>query len=101
MENPRKNGVSYEFGQFRVDASQRLLFREGRPVPLSPKVVETLLALVECGGALVTKDTKDYIEERGKRGNWDKALWRRWPMFLMLNRRNTTGSWSRTAKSFG
>ena len=57
MENPRKNGVSYEFGQFRVDASQRLLFREGRPVPLSPKVVETLLALVECGGALVTKDT--------------------------------------------
>ena len=56
MENPRKNGVSYEFGQFRVDAGQRLLFREGRPVPLAPKVVETLLALVECGGALVTKD---------------------------------------------
>ena len=44
MENPRKNGVSYEFGQFRVDAGQRLLFREGRPVRLAPKVVETLLA---------------------------------------------------------
>jgi Tol biopolymer transport system component/DNA-binding winged helix-turn-helix (wHTH) protein len=56
MENPRKNGVSYEFGPFRVDAGQRLLFREGRPVPLAPKVVETLLALVERGGLLVTKD---------------------------------------------
>src|SRR5256714_1803435 len=55
MESPGKNGVSYEFGPFRVDAGQRLLFREGRPVPLAPKVVETLVALVECGGTLVTK----------------------------------------------
>ena len=56
MENIGKKGESYEFGPFRVDASQRLLFREGRPVPLAPKVVETLLALVERDGTLVTKD---------------------------------------------
>ena len=56
MENPGKNDINYEFGEFRLDAGQRLLFRESRPVPLAPKVVETLLALVERGGLLVTKD---------------------------------------------
>src|SRR6266550_4326319 len=56
MENPVKNGISYEFGEFRLDAAQRLIFRAGRPVPLAPKVLETLLALVERGGMLVTKD---------------------------------------------
>ncbi|MFL6230477.1 MAG: winged helix-turn-helix domain-containing protein, partial [Pyrinomonadaceae bacterium] len=45
-----------EFGPFRLDAEQRVLFREGQPVPLAPKVVETLLALVERGGLLVTKN---------------------------------------------
>src|SRR3954466_3517580 len=56
MENAEENGRSYEFGPFRLDAEQRLLFRDGRPVPLAPKVVETLLVLVESGGNLVTKD---------------------------------------------
>ena len=56
MEKPTKHGISYEFGEFRLDASQRVIFRSGRPVPLAPKVLETLLALVERGGTLVTKD---------------------------------------------
>ena len=56
MENSLRNGGSYEFGPFRLDPEQRLLFRDGRPVPLAPKVVETLLVLVESGGNLVTKD---------------------------------------------
>jgi Tol biopolymer transport system component/DNA-binding winged helix-turn-helix (wHTH) protein len=56
MEKPAKNGISYQFGEFRLDATQRLMFRAGRPVPLAPKVLETLLALVEHGGTLVTKD---------------------------------------------
>src|SRR5688572_8433987 len=56
MENPRKNGVSYEFGAFRLDAGARVLFRDGDAVPLAPKVVETLVALVERGGELMTKD---------------------------------------------
>ena len=56
MENAEENGRSYEFGPFRLDAEQRLLFRDGRPVPLAPKVAETLLVLVESGGSLVTKD---------------------------------------------
>src|SRR5947207_2513722 len=56
MEKPAKNGITYQFGEFRLDSAQRLIFRAGRPVPLAPKVIETLLALVERGGTLVTKD---------------------------------------------
>ncbi|HET9532145.1 MAG TPA: winged helix-turn-helix domain-containing protein, partial [Blastocatellia bacterium] len=46
----------YEFGPFRIDPSQRVLFREGKPVLLPPKVFETLLALVEHSGQIVEKD---------------------------------------------
>src|SRR5437660_2955863 len=56
MEKPAKNGIRYEFGEFRLDAAQRVIFRAGRAVPLAPKVLETLLALVERSGTLVTKD---------------------------------------------
>ena len=56
MKNPRKNSVRYEFGAFSVDVEQRLLFRDGRHVPLAPKVVETLVALVEHRGRVMTKD---------------------------------------------
>jgi DNA-binding winged helix-turn-helix (wHTH) protein len=33
----------YQFGRFQVDASRRLLLREGQPVCLPPKAFETLL----------------------------------------------------------
>jgi DNA-binding winged helix-turn-helix (wHTH) protein len=46
----------YEFGQFRIDPDERLLLREGKPVPLTPKAFEILLALVENSGHLVKKD---------------------------------------------
>lgn len=46
----------YEFGAFQLDASNRLLLRGGKVVPLKPKVVETLLVLVEKNGNVVGKD---------------------------------------------
>ncbi len=46
----------YEFGDFRVDASKRLLLRDGAPVALTPKVFDTLLHLVQHSGQLVEKD---------------------------------------------
>ncbi len=46
----------YAFGPFQLDPAQRLLFRNGEIVPLTPKAVETLLLLVENRGQLVTKD---------------------------------------------
>jgi DNA-binding winged helix-turn-helix (wHTH) protein/TolB-like protein/Tfp pilus assembly protein PilF len=45
----------YEFGRFRVDAAERVLLRDGRPVALTPKLFDTLLALVERSGHLVEK----------------------------------------------
>ncbi len=46
----------YEFGPFRLDAADGLLYRDGKPVPLPPKAIDTLLVLVERGGHVVHKD---------------------------------------------
>lgn len=48
--------ISFEFGPFRLDLAERLLLREGKAVPLAPKMIETLMILVENGGRIVEKD---------------------------------------------
>src|SRR5262245_64293471 len=48
----------YEFGGFRLVPTRRLLFSPtGQVVPLQPKVLDTLLYLVERPGQLVAKNT--------------------------------------------
>jgi TolB-like protein/Flp pilus assembly protein TadD len=51
MSGPR----SYQFGDFRVDGSGRVLTSKGRTVPLPPKLGDTLLVLVENPGMVVEK----------------------------------------------
>lgn len=46
----------YEFGPFRLEASPLLLLREGKVVHLTPKVLETLLVLVENRGRLLERE---------------------------------------------
>lgn len=46
----------YEFENFRLDAAHLLLCRNGQEIPLAPKVVETLLALVKRHGEILSKD---------------------------------------------
>src|SRR5689334_21748346 len=46
----------YEFGPFRLDTAEQLLLRDGKPVPLTPKSFEILVALVEHSGHLVGKE---------------------------------------------
>jgi DNA-binding winged helix-turn-helix (wHTH) protein/TolB-like protein len=46
----------YEFGAFRYDATQRLLFRKGELVSLAPKAIDTLHVLLERRGRVVDKD---------------------------------------------
>jgi TolB-like protein/Flp pilus assembly protein TadD len=46
----------YEFEDFRIDAEHLLVYRKGHEVSLAPKVVETLLALVERPGEVLSKD---------------------------------------------
>jgi DNA-binding winged helix-turn-helix (wHTH) protein/TolB-like protein/Flp pilus assembly protein TadD len=45
----------YEFGPFRINVTERLLQRGNELVPLSPKVFDTLLILVENHGHVVDK----------------------------------------------
>jgi Tol biopolymer transport system component/DNA-binding winged helix-turn-helix (wHTH) protein len=46
----------YEFADFRLDLSQKVLLRDGKPVPLTPKAFDTLEILLENGGRLLEKD---------------------------------------------
>jgi serine/threonine protein kinase len=81
----------YAFGPFRLDPEERVLLRDGSPVPLGPKVIETLLLLVQNAGHLVDKDDlmkrvwpDAYVEEgnlnkhvfllRKALGRWDGGL---------------------------
>jgi TolB-like protein/DNA-binding winged helix-turn-helix (wHTH) protein/Flp pilus assembly protein TadD len=52
--NPMKS--VFEFGEFRLDPANQTLLRSGVPVPLTPKVFNTLVLLVEHAGQLVHKD---------------------------------------------
>ena len=47
----------YEFGDFRLDAAKSLLIKgDGEPLPLTPKVFDTLLYLVRHNGRVIGKD---------------------------------------------
>jgi DNA-binding winged helix-turn-helix (wHTH) protein/tetratricopeptide (TPR) repeat protein len=47
---------SYQFGEYTLSPAERQLSRGARPIALTPKAFETLLALVERENRLVTKD---------------------------------------------
>jgi TolB-like protein/DNA-binding winged helix-turn-helix (wHTH) protein/tetratricopeptide (TPR) repeat protein len=47
---------TYEFGPFRLNANTRLLWRDGVRIPLAPKVLDTLVVLIEHRDRVVTKD---------------------------------------------
>src|SRR5437588_1169465 len=46
----------YVFGPFQLDASSLLLLRDGEPVSLTPKALDTLLVLVQSSGRVLQKD---------------------------------------------
>lgn len=46
----------YSFGPYRLDPEALVLERDGRPVALRPKLVETLAALVEIAPEVASKD---------------------------------------------
>jgi len=51
----------YIFDGFRVDASERLLFKDSREIALTPKVFDTLLVLLENSSHVLTK--KELMEQ--------------------------------------
>ena len=46
----------YEFGPFIIDAIERIVTRDGSPLPMTPKVFDTLLFFVRNHGRILTKD---------------------------------------------
>jgi TolB-like protein/DNA-binding winged helix-turn-helix (wHTH) protein/Tfp pilus assembly protein PilF len=46
----------YQFGEFTLDAQNRLLKRAGTAASMTPKAFDTLLLLVQNAGKIVTKD---------------------------------------------
>jgi DNA-binding winged helix-turn-helix (wHTH) protein len=58
MSDPQR---FFEFDNFLLDAQQRLLFRDGQPVELTPKVFDVLFELVQSGGRVIEK--KELMEK--------------------------------------
>ena len=52
---------TFLFDGFRVDATERLLFKENREISLTPKVFDTLLVLLENSSHVLTK--KELMEQ--------------------------------------
>src|SRR6476619_527161 len=50
-----KTNTIYEFGDFRVDARKRQLFKGQTPVPLTSKAFDTLAALLAADGETISK----------------------------------------------
>jgi DNA-binding winged helix-turn-helix (wHTH) protein/tetratricopeptide (TPR) repeat protein len=61
MGTPNPNEI-YQFGSFTLDAQDRLLTRGRQPVPIAPRVFDTLLILVRNAGTLVRKsELMDFV----------------------------------------
>src|SRR5579863_2556221 len=52
---PQQARPIYEFGPFRLDPTERVLSRAGRPISLTPKAFDVLLLLLRSSGRLVKK----------------------------------------------
>lgn len=55
QRNESSTRIGFEFGPFRMLPAERLLLREGTPVPLTDKTFDTLLVLVGRQGQLVER----------------------------------------------
>jgi DNA-binding winged helix-turn-helix (wHTH) protein len=53
---PAKESKTYEFGEFRFDAENLLLFRNSETVQLPIKAAQILLALIEADGRVLKKE---------------------------------------------
>ncbi len=53
---PQKGKHFFGFGRFRLDPVDKVLYADGQPVPLTLKAFETLLALAEADGHILTKE---------------------------------------------
>lgn len=99
MSNAHKE--LYEFDKFRLDVSERILWREAERLPLSEKAFDTLRALVRRGNRLVGKDellSEIWADAIVEENNLDKniSILRR-----VLGERAGTGKFIETVRGHG
>ena len=75
----------YRFGEFIIDTDQKVLLRQDKELPLTPKLFETLLILVENSGRIVQKE--QFME-------------RLWP-YTFVEEANLTSNIQQLRKSLG
>jgi DNA-binding winged helix-turn-helix (wHTH) protein len=46
----------YDFGDFRLDLTEKILLRDGKSIPITPKIFDTLQIFGENTGRLIEKD---------------------------------------------
>src|SRR5262245_4266811 len=56
MSLPHLQSETYEFGPFRIDASERVLTKEQQAISLTPKAFDTLVVLIRNSSHVVGKD---------------------------------------------
>jgi len=74
---PQLQKELYEFSRFRLDISERLLWRDGKRVPLTDKAFDTLCILVRRGGELVGKNelmTEVWADSIVEENNLDQKI---------------------------
>ncbi|MEQ1605080.1 MAG: winged helix-turn-helix domain-containing protein [Pyrinomonadaceae bacterium] len=54
-DKPHNSSYLYEFGEFRLDSSERTLRRSGEMIVLPPRVFDTLNLLVQRNGTVISK----------------------------------------------
>src|SRR5689334_19163522 len=67
-----QSATIFEFGNFRFDTVRRELRRDGKLLPLTPKILDTLRVFVQSDGQVVTKEAlmnevwgEAFVEESG------------------------------------
>lgn len=56
-DNPMADMGIYQFGEFRLDARERVLEFAGRPIPLAPKALDVLIVLLQSRGTSSKKNS--------------------------------------------
>ena len=91
----------YEFDKFRLDVSERILWRAGERIALSEKAFDTLCALVRRGNRLVSKDellTEIWADAIVEENNLDKNIS---ILRKVLGERASTGKFIETVRGHG
>src|SRR5262252_4900777 len=56
MRRSSEHPVAIEFGRFRIVRHRRELLADGRPVELGGRAFDMLIALIDAGGSVLSKD---------------------------------------------